>query len=104
LTLTVTAEGAVTPGRYMISVGAASKDDPQVIAGNVGPILNVMPALAVDNAETPEDCPPSSGSQMPTRPANPVAGCLRQFLHTGLRLHQDDPPLRVVLHPSGNVR
>jgi hypothetical protein len=63
LTLTVTAEGAVTPGRYMISVGAASKDNPQVIAGNVGPILNVMPALAVDNAETPEDCPPSSGSQ-----------------------------------------
>jgi hypothetical protein len=47
----------------MISVGAASKDNPQVIAGNVGPILNVMPALAVDNAETPEDCPPSSGSQ-----------------------------------------
>src|SRR4029077_19685289 len=41
---------------------------------------------------------------MPTRPANPVAGYLRQFLHTGLRLHQDDPPLLVVLHPSGNAR
>ncbi len=64
LSLSVTAHGAVTPGRYLVTVTAASDDTPQAIANNVWPVLNVLPALPVDNAELPLQCPSSpTGSQ-----------------------------------------
>jgi hypothetical protein len=63
LSLTVTAHGAVTPGRYGIIVSAVTEDaNPQLIANNAGPILNVMAALPVDNAEVPLPCPSGDSS------------------------------------------
>jgi hypothetical protein len=63
LSLTVTAHGAVTPGRYGIIVSAVTEDaNPQLIANNAGPILNVMAALPVDNAEVPLPCPAGDSS------------------------------------------
>ena len=67
----------VTPGRYLLTVSAASVGtSPQVVAGNVFPILNVMPALLVDNAEMPASCPspPQSDLDFKTEagPGSPV--------------------------------
>jgi hypothetical protein len=58
LALGVAAQGAVTPGRYLIVVSAVSADDSPTSAANTAtPILNVMAALPVDNAEVPLPCP-----------------------------------------------
>ena len=63
LSLMVTAHSAVTPGRYGIIVSAITEDDkPQLIANDAGPILNVMAALPVDNAEVPLPCPSGASS------------------------------------------
>jgi hypothetical protein len=63
LSLTVTAHGAVTPGRYGIIVSAITEDsNPQLVANTIGPILNVMAALPVDNAEVPLPCPSGDSS------------------------------------------
>ena len=63
LSLMVTAHGAITPGRYGIIVSAVTEDaNPQLVANNAGPILNVMAALPVDNAEVPLPCPSGDSS------------------------------------------
>jgi hypothetical protein len=68
---------AVTPGRYLVTITAASVGtSPQVLADNAFPILNVMPALPVDDAEMPASCPspPQSDLDFKTEagPGSPV--------------------------------